>query len=289
MKLKLALPKGSLQEATFKMFKKAGFNITLDTRSYFPKIDDEEIEITLIRAQEIGRYVEKGIIDAGITGKDWVEEARADVVYVENLLYAKQGINKVRWVLAVPEDSKIKSVKNLQNKRIATELVEVTKNYLEKNKVKAEVEFSWGATEVKPPRLCDAIVELTETGASLQANKLKIIDTVMESTTFLIANKNSWKNKWIKEKIKNLALLLKGALNAEEKVGLKMNVPKKVVNKIISILPALKTPTISPLADENWVALEVIIDEKIVREIIPKLKKVGAQGIIEYPLNKVIY
>lgn len=289
MKLKLALPKGSLQEATFKMFKKAGFNISVDSRSYSPRIDDEEIEITLIRAQEVGRYVEKGVMDAGITGKDWIEEAKADVIYVENLLYAKQGINKVRWVLAVPEDSDIKSVKDLQNKRISTELVEVTKEYLKKHNVEAEVEFSWGATEVKPPKLCDAIVELTETGASLRANKLKIIDTVMESTTYLIANKNSYKNKWIREKIENLSLLLKGALNAEEKVGLKMNAPRKSVNKIISILPALKNPTISPLTDKNWVALEVIVDEKIVREIIPKLKKIGATGIIEYPLNKVIY
>jgi ATP phosphoribosyltransferase len=252
-------------------------------------IDDKEIEVILIRAQEIASYVEKGILDCGITGKDWIRECDAKVVEVADLIYAKQGLKPVRWVLAVPNNSKIKNVKELNGKRIATELVNVTKEYLRKNNVRANVEFSWGATEAKVPDLVDAIVELTETGASLLANNLRVVDVVIESTTKLIANKKSWKDNWKKTKIENLALLLKGAIQAEGKVGLKMNAPKKVLNKIIFILPAITSPTISQLADEKWVAIETIIDEKTAREIIPKLKRVGACGIIEYQLNKVIY
>lgn len=288
MKLKLGLPKGSLQEATFRMMQKAGFQISVGRRSYFPFVDDEELEITLMRAQEIPRYVEKGILEAGITGKDWILENKAKVIEVCDLLYAKQGVNPVRWVLAVPENSKIKNVKDLQGKSIATEVVNITKEYLKKNKVKAEVEFSWGATEVKPPLFVDAIVELTETGSSLRANNLRIIDTLLSSTTKFIANKDVWKNQWKKTKIENIAILLQGALAAEEKVGIKMNVPKNKLNNIISELPALRKPTISNLSDENWVAVETIINEKVVREIIPKLKRLGAEGIIEYPLLKVI-
>lgn len=289
MKLRIGLPKGSLETATLQMFKKAGFNISQGQRSYFPTIDDEELEAILIRAQEMPRYVEEGVLDVGLTGKDWIMESKSRVVEVAELIYAKQGLRPVRWVLAVPKDSPIKSVKGLKGKRIATELVNVTKSYLRKNKVKAEVEFSWGATEVKPPQLVDAIVELTETGESLRANNLRIIDAVMESTTKLIANGRAYQDKWKKKKIDNLALLLKGALRAEEKVGLKMNVPGEKLKKVISILPAMRTPTISRLSEENWWALETIIDEKTVRDIIPELKEAGAQGIIEYSLNKVIY
>jgi len=289
VKLKIGLPKGSLEVATFQMFKKAGFNISRSERSYFPIIDDEELEAVLIRAQEISRYVEEGVLDVGLTGQDWIMENKSRVVEIADLIYAKQGLRPVRWVVAVPKDAPIKSVKGLKGKRIATELVNVTKAYLRKNKVKAEVEFSWGATEVKPPELVDAIVELTETGSSLRANNLRIIDTVMESTTKLIANKKAYQDKWKKKKIDNIALLLKGALRAEEKVGLKMNVPQDKLKKVISILPAMRTPTISTLSEKNWCALETIIDEKTVRDIIPKLKGAGAQGIIEYALNKVIY
>lgn len=289
MKLRIGLPKGSLEVATFQMFKKAGFNISRSERSYFPAIDDEELEAILIRAQEIPRYVEEGVLDVGLTGKDWIMENKSKVVEVADLVYAKQGLRPVRWVVAVPKDSPIKSVKGLRGKRIATELVNVTKSYLRKNKVKAEVEFSWGATEVKPPELVDAIVELTETGESLRANNLRIIDTILESTTKLIANGKAYQEKWKRRKIDILALLLKGALRAEEKVGLKMNVPQEKLKKVISILPAMRTPTISKLSEENWWALETIIDEKTVRDIIPKLKQAGAQGIIEYALNKVIY
>jgi len=271
------------------MFKKAGFNISRSNRSYFPVIDDEELEAILIRAQEMPRYVEEGVLDVGLTGKDWIMENKAKVVEVADLVYAKQGLRPVRWVAAVPKDSPIKSVKGLKGKRIATELVNVTKAYLRKNKVKAEVEFSWGATEVKPPELVDAIVELTETGESLRANNLRIIDTVLESTTKLIANVKAYQEKWKRRKIDTLALLLEGALRAEEKVGLKMNVPQEKLKKIVSILPAMRTPTISQLSEKNWLALETIIDEKTVRDIIPRLKMAGAQGIIEYALNKVIY
>jgi len=289
--LKLGLPKGSLQEATFKMFKKAGFNVSLPSeRSYFPSINDPQIEAVLLRAQEMSRYVADGALDCGITGNDWILENNSRVVRVSDLLYAKQSLNKVRWVLAVPEDAKVTSAKDLNGKRVATELVNVTKAYFRKRKVNVEVEFSWGATEVKVNSgLVDAIVELTETGRSLKANKLKIIDIICESTTQLIANKDAWKDAWKKNKVEQIALLLKGAIAAEEKVGLKMNVKKPDVKKVISLLPALRRPTISGLAEEGWVAIETIIDEDLVRLLIPALKKAGAQGIIEYPLNKVIY
>lgn len=288
--LKLGLPKGSLQDATFRMFKRAGFNLSLSSeRSYFPSIDDPEIETVLLRAQEMSRYVETDL-DCGITGKDWILENNSDVVIVDELVYAKQSLRPVRWVLAVPEGSSIKGPKDLDGKRIATELVNVTKNFLKANKIKAIVEFSWGATEVKVAQgLVDAIVELTETGRSLKANKLKEIATVCESTTKFIANRTSWKDPWKKEKMQQIAMLLKGAIAAEEKVGLKMNVKKTDIKKVIAILPALKKPTISNLSEDGWYAVETVIDEKVVRVLIPALKKAGASGIIEYPLNKLIY
>ncbi len=289
MLLKLGVPKGSLQEATFELFKKAGFNISIGKRSYFPTIDDEEIELMLIRAQEMSRYVEEGVFDAGMTGLDWIRENNSDVVEVADLQYAKQGFRPVRWVLAVPNDSSIQSVQDLQGKHIATELVNATKAYLEKNGVTASVEFSWGATEVKAPRLVDAIVELTETGSSLRANNLRIVETILESSTKLIANKESWNDPQKKKKIENIVILLQGALNAEQKVGLKMNIPKDNLSQILEILPALKKPTISNLSDESWFDVDTIIDEKVVRKIIPELKRAGATGIVEYPLNKVIY
>jgi ATP phosphoribosyltransferase len=288
MKLKLGIPKGSLQEATIRLFAKAGFNIIVSGRSYFPAIDDKEIEPILIRAQEIPKYVTSGVIDAGLTGLDWIKENKAKVKEVSELIYAKEGMKPVRWVLAVPADSKVKSVKDLKGKRIATELVEVTKEYLRKKKVNAKVEFSWGATEVKPPYLADAIVELTETGTSLRASNLRIVDTILESTTRLIANKKSYSDKWKKAKIDNIALLLKGALNAEGKVGLKMNVRGKDLKKVISILPAMRNPTVSSLASGDWYAIDIITEEKKVRDLIPRLKETGAQDIIEYPLNKVV-
>lgn len=289
--LKLGLPKGSLQEATFRMFKKAGFNMNLPSeRSYFPSINDIEIKPVLLRAQEMSRYVQDGALDCGITGNDWILENGSSVIRITDLAYAKQSLNKVRWVLAVPQDSGIKSAKDLEGKRVATELVNVTKGYFKKNKVRVNVEFSWGATEVKVSAgLVDAIVELTETGSSLRANKLIEIATLCESTTQFIANKNSYKDPWKKSKMEEIALLLKGAIAAEEKVGLKMNVRKADLKKVIAKLPALKKPTIAGLSDDGWFAIETIIDEKIVRQIIPVLKKAGAEGIIEYPLNKVIY
>lgn len=289
--LKLGLPKGSLQEATFKMFRKAGFNLSVSSeRSYFPSIDDSEIEPVLLRAQEMSKYVEDGALDCGITGNDWILENKSNIIKITDLIYAKQSLNKVRWVLAVPEGSGIKSIKDLRNKRIATELVNVTQEYFRKNKVKAEIEFSWGATEVKVSAgLVDAIVELTETGRSLRANKLKEIATICESTTQFIANKNAYKDNWKQAKMEEITVLLKGAIAAEEKVGLKMNVRKQDLKKVIALLPALKNPTISGLSEEGWFAVETIIDEKVVRILIPELKKRGAQGIIEYPLNKVIY
>jgi ATP phosphoribosyltransferase len=289
--LKLGLPKGSLQESTFKMFKKAGFAVSLSSeRSYFPSIDDPQIEPVLLRAQEMSRYIEDGALDCGITGNDWILENKSDVVRVTDLIYAKQSLNKVRWVLAVPQSSGIKSIKDLSGKRIATELINVTKEYFNKNKVKVDVEFSWGATEVKVSAgLVDAIVELTETGRSLKANKLIEIATICESTTQFIANKNAYKDSWKKSKMEQITLLLKGAISAEDKVGLKMNVKKEDLKKVISVLPALKTPTISSLSQDGWLAIETIIDEKVVRTLIPELRKRGAQGIIEYPLNKVIY
>ena len=288
-KLKLGIPKGSLQEATVRMFKKAGFFIGINERSYFPSIDDDEIETILLRAQEMSRYVEDGILDCGITGNDWILENSSNVVRVAELIYAKQSLRPVRWVLAVPKDSKVKTVKDLNGKRIATELVSVTKNYLKKNKVKSDVEFSWGATEVKVAIGIDAIVEVTETGSSLRANNLREIGTVCESTTQLIANRKSWMNPWKRAKIETLALLLKGAILAEEKVGLKMNVAKKDLKAVLAILPAMKKPTVSNLADPEWYDVDTIIDEKTVKYLIPKLKKAGAEWIIEYPLNKVIY
>jgi ATP phosphoribosyltransferase len=270
------------------MFLKAGFHISVSSRSYHPTIDDPEINPVLLRAQEIPRYVETGILDAGITGYDWVVESKSKVVEVAELLYAKQGLGRVKWVLAVPEDSRIRSVGDLAGKSIATEVVNITKDYLKKHKVKADVEFSWGATEVKAGELVDAIVEITETGSSLTANKLRIVDTILESTTRLIANRGSWKDAWKKRKIGEISLLLAGALAAEEKVGLKMNVRCSDLDRVLSMLPALKKPTVSHLTDPDWAALDIVIDEKTVREIIPKLRKAGAQGIIEYPLNKVI-
>jgi len=287
-KIKLGIPKGSLQEATLALFKKAGFNIYVNERSYKPAIDDEEIECLLIRAQEIPKYVAEGVLDLGLSGKDWIIETNADVQEIADLIYAKQGLGKVKLVIAVAEDSNIKSVKDLEGKRIATELVNVTRDFFKKNKINAKVEFSWGATEVKVPELVDAISELTETGDSLKANKLCIIETIMESTTKLIANKESMKDGRKKKKIQEIALLLRGALLAEGKVGLKMNVEKKNVDKALKLLPALKKPTISILSDKNWVAIETIIDEKTVKKVIPKLKTSGAQGIVEYSINKIV-
>lgn len=289
--LKLGIPKGSLQEATFKMFKKAGFNLSLSSeRSYFPSIDDPEIEPVLLRAQEMSRYVQDQALDCGITGNDWILENKSDCVRISDLSYAKQSMNKVRWVLAVPQNSRVKSVKDMQGRRIATELVNVTKDYFSKHKVKVDIEFSWGATEVKVSAgLVDAIVELTETGRSLRANKLVEIATLCESTTQFIANKTAYKDSWKKEKMEQIAMLLQGAILAEDKVGLKMNVKKESLKKVIAQLPALKKPTVSCLSDDGWLAIETIIDEKIVRTLIPELKRAGAQGIIEYPLNKVIY
>lgn len=288
-KLRLGIPKGSLQESTFELFRKAGFNIKGSSRSYFPSVDDDELEIMLIRAQEMARYVEQGVLDAGLTGSDWVEESGCSVERLAELIYAKQGLRKVRWVLAAPVNGSIDSVKSCEGKRIATELVGVTKRYFKEKKVNCDVEFSWGATEAKPPELADAIVELTETGSSLKANNLKIIDTVLESATVLIANAKAVKDEWKKDKMMNILMLLQGALIAEMKVGLKMNVPSKKLEQVLSVLPALQTPTISKLSDESWVDVDTIVDEKVVRDIVPKLKKAGAAGIVEYPLNKVIF
>lgn len=286
--LRLGLPKGSLQESTLRLFRKAGYIISVSGRSYYPVFDDPEIDSMLVRAQEMARYVEDGHLDCGLTGKDWILEQNADVLEIAELRYAKEGFRPVKWVIAVPMDSKIKTVKDLEGKRIATELVGYTKRYLKQKGIKAEVDFSWGATEVKPPHLADAIVELTETGASLRANNLRVIETLFESTTRFIANKKAWQDKWKRQKMENIALLLKGALAAEEKVGLKMNVPEESFKKVLSLLSAMHSPTVSPLTDKGWYAIDVVIDEKIVRDIIPKLKKAGASGIVEYPLNKVI-
>jgi len=288
-KLRLGLPKGSLQESTFAVLAKAGWKISSSSRSYIPRVDDPELELRLIRAQEISRYVEHGFLDAGLTGADWIAENDSDVEVVAEIAYSKATTNPARWVLAVPNDSAIKSVKDLQGKRVATELVEATRRWLKKNGVTAEVEFSWGATEVKAPELVDAIVELTETGSSLKANNLRIVDELVRSFPQLIANKKSWQDSWKKQKVETLAMLLKGALQAEEKVGLKMNILRAKLDALLTQLPALRNPTISTLSKADWVAVETIIDEKIVREIIPQLKAAGAEGIIEYPLNKVIY
>lgn len=287
--LRFGLPKGSLQEATLEKMAKAGFNISVSSRSYIPYVDDPELEIRLIRAQEISRYVEHGYLDCGITGHDWIQENNSKVHEVGVFQFNKATRQTARWVLAVPEDSPIKSVKDLRGKRIATELVHMTRKYLRKHKVKAEVEFSWGATEMKAHELVDAIVDITETGSSLRANKLRIVDTLLESTPRLIANHGSWKDVWKRRKIEILSLLLKGALEAEAKVGLKMNISRQNLATLLKALPALRNPTISNLSQEGWVAVETIIDEHIVRELIPALKAAGAEGIIEYPLNKVVY
>jgi ATP phosphoribosyltransferase len=288
MKLKLGLPKGSLQDATLELFRRAGFDINVSTRSYFPAIDDDEIECMLIRAQEMARYVEDGILDAGLTGKDWILENAADVVDVADLIYAKQTFGKVRWVLAVPEKSPFQSVKDLQGKIIATELVRVTERYLAQNDVKAKVEFSWGATEVKPPVLADAIVEVTETGSSLRANGLRIVETVLESNTKFFANHAAWADAWKRAKMETIVMLLKGAIEASGKVGLMLNVHKNDLQNVLAVLPALKRPTISHLSDPDWLAVNTVIEEKTVREIIPRLKAANAQGIVEYPLNKIV-
>ncbi len=287
-KLRMGLPKGSLQDSTLKMFRKAGYHISVSGRSYVPTFDDPELEGLLIRAQEMAPYIAKGVLDVGLTGLDWIMETDSDVITVTDLLYAKEGLRSVRWVVAVPEASPCRKVEDLAGKRIATELVNVTRKFLADRSVKAEVEFSWGSTEVKPPLLVDAIVDLTETGSSLRANNLRIVDTVLVSTTKLIANRAAWDDPWKRRKIQNLALLLEGALLAEEKVGLKMNAPRDHVEAVLEILPSMKNPTISDLTDRDWIAIDVVVDEKIVREIIPRLKAAGAQGIVEYPLNKVI-
>jgi ATP phosphoribosyltransferase len=288
VKLKLGIPKGSLENATIDLFRKAGFNITTSTRSYFPAIDDPEVECMLIRAQEMARYVEDGVLDAGLTGRDWIEESEAHVETIADLIYAKQSFGKVRWVLAAPETSPFHNVKDLEGKVIATELVATTKRYLAANGVQAKVEFSWGATEVKPPELADAIVEVTETGSSLRANNLRIIETVLESNTQLIANIDSWKDAWKRRKLEDMKMLLEGAINALGKVGLMLNVQRQDLDAVLGVLPALKNPTISQLSDRDWVAVNTILDESTVRSIIPRLKEAGAQGIVEYPLNKIV-
>ena len=288
--LKLGLPKGSLQESTFQLFKQAGWKIKASSRSYTPRIDDPEVEVTLLRAQEMSRYVEQGVLDAGLTGYDWIQENNSNVHIICELKYSKQEKSPVRWVLAAPEDSPIHTVKDLQGKRIATELVGFTRRWLEENGVQADVEFSWGATEAKVPNLVDAIVELTETGSSLRANKLKIVEELLQSTTQFIANEDSWKDPWKQTKLENMSLLLRGALNADGKVGLKLNSPPGKLEEIVSILPSLQKPTVSPLAGaDGWNAIEVVLDESTVRKIVPELGRAGATGIIEYPLNKVIY
>jgi ATP phosphoribosyltransferase len=288
VKLKFGIPKGSLENATIDLFRRAGYNITTSSRSYFPAIDDPEIECMLIRAQEMARYVEDGVLDAGLTGRDWVAENEANVETVADLIYAKQSFGKVRWVLAAPESSPFRSVQDLQGKIIATELVNTTERYLAARNVRAKVEFSWGATEVKPPELADAIVEVTETGSSLRANKLRILDTVLESNTQLIANIDAWANSEKRRKLEDMKMLLEGAMNALGKVGLMLNVRKDSLACVLKVLPALKNPTVSQLSDEAWVAVNTILDEATVRDIIPRLKEAGAQGIVEYPLNKIV-
>ena len=287
--LKLGIPKGSLEEATVNLFGKAGYNIKIKSRSYFPSIDDSEIECMLIRAQEIARYVENGVLDAGLTGKDWIQENRADVVEIADLIYSKTSSRPVRWVLAVPNDSTIESVKDLQGKRIATEAVNMTVDYLKKHGVTADVEFSWGATEVKPPKLVDAIVEITETGSSLRANNLRIIETLMESNTKFVMNKKAYENPWKKLKVERLVLMLQSAMAANGQVGLMMNVPKNKLDEVMKILPEGKKPTIAELTDSNWMDLNVILEERLVREIAPALKATGVEDIVEYSINKIIH
>lgn len=288
MKLVFGLPKGSLQESTIQLFRRAGWVINASSRSYYPTVNDPELDFILIRAQEISRYTEQQVLDAGLTGLDWIKENRSDVVEVGELNYAKSGRNPVRWVLAVPEASDIKSAKDLQGKRIATELVQATKDWLAAQGVTAQVEFSWGATEVKAPRLVDAIVELTETGSSLRANKLRIVETLFESRTKLIASKAAWADPAKRAKLENMLLLMQGVLDAETRVGLKMNLPAKALSTVVQQLPALQNPTVSPLSDPAWVAVEVVLEEVIARDLIPKLKRAGATGILEYPLTKLV-
>jgi ATP phosphoribosyltransferase len=286
--LKLGIPAGSLQEATGELFRRAGYKITFSSRSYYPTIDDDQIECLLIRAQEMARYVQDGVLDAGLTGYDWIMETEADVHEVAELIFSKVSRRPVRWVLCVPEDSPIQHVSDLQGKRIATEAVGITTRFLQQHGVTAKVEFSWGATEVKPPKLADAIVEVTETGSSLRANNLRILAEVLQSTTRLIANHQAYADPWKKQKIDDIALMLKGAMAAEGKVGLMMNVPRECLGKVLALLPALLKPTVSDLADKQWVDVNTILDETIVRQIIPRLKAAGAKGIVEYPLSKVI-
>jgi len=286
--LKLGIPKGSLENATIDLFRRAGFNIATSSRSYFPIVDDPDLECMLIRAQEMARYVENGVLDAGLTGRDWVEESQAQIETIADLIYAKQSFGKVRWVLAAPEASPYRTVQDLKGKVIATELVSTTRRYLASKGVQAKVEFSWGATEVKPPELADAIVEVTETGSSLRTNKLRIIETVLESNTQLIANRDSWLNDWKRRKLEDIKMLLEGAMNALGKVGLMLNARRDDLAGVLSVLPALKNPTISQLSDEAWVAVNTILEETTVRHIIPRLKEAGAQGIVEYPLNKIV-
>ncbi len=287
--LRLGLPKGSLQEPTLELLKRAGFNIVVSSRSYRPTVDDEELELRLLRAQEIGRYVDHGFLDCGITGRDWIAENNADVEVLTDLRYSKATSKPTRWVLVVPDDSSIKSAKDLEGKRIATEAVDMTKAYLAKHGVKAEVEFSWGATEVKVPELVDAIVDITETGSSLRANKLRIVDTLMESYPQFVASKGAYADAWKREKMETLVLLLKGALEARDKVGLKMNVPAASLGEVVKTLPSERSPTVSQLATPEWVAVETVIPESVVRVIIPRLKSLGAEGIVEYPLNKIVH
>ena len=287
-KLRLGIPKGSLQDATIALFARAGFNIYASGRSYFPTVDDPEIECMLIRAQEMARYVEHGALDAGLTGSDWVADSGLEVQTVTDLVYAKQSRSKVKWVLAVPQDSPYQKAEDLKDCIIATELVNTTKSYFDRKGVPVKVEFSWGATEVKPPILADAIVEVTETGSSLRANRLRIIDTVIESVTQLIANKKSWQDDWKRKKIDNLALMLRGAIDAQGRVGLMLNVRKAQLDKVLGVLPALNSPTVSSLSDADWVAVNTILEESVVRDVLPRLKDAGATGIVEYPLNKVV-
>src|SRR5437870_7286045 len=286
--LKLGLPKGSLQDATLQLLARAGWRVTVSSRSYFPSIDDSEITCMLVRAQEMARYVETGALDAGITGRDWVLETGAEVKEIAELLYAKQSLAPVRWVLAVPENAPAQTARDLEGKVIATEVVNLTKKYLARHGVQARVEFSWGATEVKVPQLADAIVEITETGASLRAHHLRIVDTVLESATMYIASRAAWQERWAREKLSNRVLLLEGAIAAYNKVGLMLNVRKENLPGVLAVLPALKNPTISALSDPDWVAVNTIVDEEVVRQIIPRLKAAQAQGIVEYPLNKIV-
>ncbi len=286
-KLVLGIPKGSLQESTLDLFARAGYNINVSSRSYFPSIDDEQMSVIMFRAQEMSRYVEDGVIDAGLTGYDWIEENGSDVTEISELVYSKQKLKPAQWVLAVPEESPVKKVEDLEGGIVATELVNVTKKYFADKGVKVKIEFSWGATEVKA-RLIDAIVDVTETGSSLRANKLRVIDTLLTSTPRFIANKDAMKIDWKRRKVENIAILLEGAISAREKVGMKMNIPRKKLDEVTKILPAEKSPTVSSLADEDWVAIEVIVEEKIERDLVPQLKRAGATGIITYPLNKVI-